>query len=112
MIEKYMEQLAVALQAGLRANDIVVKYTAWALAFILPNTQMAPARQLAEKLRKVGVGVRPSWSQMPLKVSAAAVEAAARPDYESEDIVTDLINRAEFCLEDARKQGGDVLVAP
>lgn len=112
MLEKYIEQLAVALQAGLRANDIIVKYTAWALAFILPNTPMAAARQLAEKLRKVAVGVRPGWSQTPLKVSGAAVEANARPDYETEDIVTDLINRAEFCLEDARKQGGDVLVAP
>lgn len=112
MLEKYMEQLAVALQAGVRANDIVVKYTAWALAFVLPNTAMAPARQLAEKLRKVGAGVRPSWSQTPPKVSAAAVEAVARPDYETEDIVIDLINRVEFCLEDARKAGGDVVVAP
>jgi tetratricopeptide (TPR) repeat protein/GGDEF domain-containing protein len=112
MLEKYIEQLAVALQAGLRANDIIVKYTAWSLAFILPNTPMGAARQLAEKLRKVAVGVRPVWSPEPLKVSAAAVEANARPDYESEDIVTDLINRAEFHLEDARKQGGNVLVAP
>jgi tetratricopeptide (TPR) repeat protein/GGDEF domain-containing protein len=112
MIEKYMEQLAVALQSGLRANDIVVKYTAWALAFILPNTPMTAARPLADKLRKTGVGVKPAWASNSLKLSAAAVEATARPDYESEDIVTDLINRVEFCLEDARKQGGDVVVAP
>ena len=44
--------------------------------------------------------------------SAAAVEAVTRPDYDSEDIVTDLINRVEFCLEDARKKGGDTVVAP
>lgn len=112
MLDKHMEQLAVAMQAGLRANDIVVKYTAWALAFVLPNTGLASARQLADKLRKVGVGVRPAWSADPVKLSAAAVEAVVRPDYENEDIVTDLINRAEFCLEDARKQGGDVVIAP
>jgi len=112
MLDKHMEQLAVALQSGLRANDIVVKYTGWALAFVLPSTPLAAARQLADKLRKVGVGVRPAWSQEAIKVSAAAVEAVARADYENEDIVTDMINRVEFCLEDARKQGGDVVIAP
>ncbi len=111
-IEKYMEQWGVALQAGLRSSDVVVKYTAWALAFVLPNTAIAPARMLADKLRKVGTGVKPSWSPNPLKVSAAAVEAAARADYDNEDVVTDLINRVQFCLDDARKQGGDVIVAP
>jgi hypothetical protein len=39
------------------------------------------------------------------------VEAVSRPDYDSEDIVTDLINRAEFGLETARKKGGDVVVS-
>jgi len=111
MLEKHMEQLAVAMQSGLRANDIVVKYTGWALAFVLPGTPLAPARQLADKLRKVGVGLRPAWSKDPVKLSAAAVEAVTRADYENEDVVTDLINRAEFCLEDARKQGGDVVVS-
>ncbi|MGH9796422.1 MAG: hypothetical protein ACRD5G_16780, partial [Candidatus Acidiferrales bacterium] len=58
------------------------------------------------------LGVRPPWNSAPVKLSAAAVEAVARPDYESEDIVTDLINRVEFCLEEARKSGGDTVVAP
>jgi len=39
------------------------------------------------------------------------VEAVAKPDYDSEDIVTDLINRAEFSVEEARKRGGDIVVA-
>jgi hypothetical protein len=39
------------------------------------------------------------------------VEAAARQEYDSEDIVTDLINRAEFSMEEARKRGGDTVVA-
>ncbi|MGH9791402.1 MAG: tetratricopeptide repeat protein [Candidatus Acidiferrales bacterium] len=112
MMERYMEQLAVALQSGLRQNDLAVKYTAWALAFILPNTALVNARTLADKLRKASLGVRPPWNSAPVKLSAAAVEAVARPDYESEDIVTDLINRVEFCLEDARKGGGDMVVAP
>jgi len=35
----------------------------------------------------------------------------SKPDYDSEDIVTDLINRAEFSIEEARKKGGDSIVA-
>jgi tetratricopeptide (TPR) repeat protein/GGDEF domain-containing protein len=112
LMERYMEQLAVALQAGLRQNDVAVKYTAWSLAFILPNTALVNARTLADKLRKASLGVRPPWNSAPVKLSAAAVEAVTRPDYDNEDIVTDLINRAEFCLEDARKKGGDTIVAP
>jgi len=38
------------------------------------------------------------------------VEAVAKHDYDSEDIVTDLINRAEFSVEEARKKGGDTVV--
>jgi diguanylate cyclase (GGDEF)-like protein len=112
LMERYMEQLAVALQAGLRQNDVAVKYTAWSLAFILPNTALANARTLADKLRKASLGVRPPWNSAPVKLSAIAVEAVTRPDYDNEDIVTDLINRAEFCLDDARKKGGDTVVAP
>jgi hypothetical protein len=44
-------------------------------------------------------------------LSAGIVEAAARQEYDSEDIVTDLINRAEFSMEEARKRGGDTVVA-
>jgi vacuolar-type H+-ATPase subunit H len=39
------------------------------------------------------------------------VEAVAKHEYDSEDIVTDLINRAEFSIEEARKRGGDIVVA-
>ncbi len=35
----------------------------------------------------------------------------AKHEYDSEDIVTDLINRAEFSIEEARKRGGDTVVA-
>jgi hypothetical protein len=39
-------------------------------------------------------------------------EAVARPNYETGDIVTELMNRVEFGLEEARHRGGDSLVAP
>ncbi len=37
-LEKFLEQLARSLQPMVRQNDMAVKYTSWALAFILPDT--------------------------------------------------------------------------
>jgi diguanylate cyclase (GGDEF)-like protein len=109
-LEKFLEQLARSLQPMVRQNDMAVKYTSWALAFILPDTTLTGAQNLVEKLRRAAAGVRPPWDSTQITLSAGIVEAVARQEYESEDIVTDLINRAEFSIEEARKQGGDTVV--
>jgi diguanylate cyclase (GGDEF)-like protein len=109
-VERFLEQLARSLQPIVRQNDVAVKYTSWSLAFILPDTNLAGAQNLADKLRRAASGVRPPWDSTQITLSAGIVEAVAKPDYESEDIVTDLINRAEFSAEEARKQGGDTIV--
>jgi GGDEF domain-containing protein/tetratricopeptide (TPR) repeat protein len=111
-LERYVEQLARAFQALIRQTDLAIKYTAWTIAFILPDTGLAGAQILAEKLRKVATQLAPPWNGgVPLSFSASVAEAVARPDYESEDIVTELINRAEAGLEEARGRGGDVVIA-
>jgi diguanylate cyclase (GGDEF)-like protein len=109
--ERYMEQLGRTVQTIVRQTDLAVKYTSWALAFILPDTPLAGARSLAEKLRKAADGLRPPWDDMPVTTSVAIAEAISRQDYDSEDIVTDLINRAEAGLEEARKRGGNDVVS-
>jgi diguanylate cyclase (GGDEF)-like protein len=110
-LEKFLEQLARSLQPMVRQNDMAVKYTSWALAFILPDTSLSGASNLVEKLRRAAAGVRPPWDSTQITLSAGIVEAVAKQEYESEDIVTDLINRAEFSVEEARKRGGDTVVA-
>jgi diguanylate cyclase (GGDEF)-like protein len=109
-LEKFLEQLARSLQPIVRQNDMAVRYMSWALAFILPDTSASGAQNLVEKLRRAAAGVRPPWDSTQITLSAGIVEAAARQDYESEDIVTDLMNRAEFSIEEARKRGGDTVV--
>jgi hypothetical protein len=54
--------------------------------------------------------VRPPWDTTQITLSAGIVEAVAKPDYDSEDIVTDLINRAEGSAEEARKAGDTIVV--
>lgn len=110
-VERFLEQLARSLQPIVRQNDVAVKYTSWSLAFILPDTGLAGAQNLAEKLRRAASGLRPPWDATQVTLSAGIVEAVAKSDYESEDIVTDLINRAEVSVEEARKRGGDTVVA-
>jgi diguanylate cyclase (GGDEF)-like protein len=110
-VERFLEQLARSLQPIVRQNDVAVKYTSWSLAFILPDTSLAGAQNLADKLRRAASGLRPPWDSTQVTLSAGIVEAVAKADYESEDIVTDLINRAETSVEEARKRGGDTVVA-
>jgi len=110
-MERYVEQLARSLQAMLRQNDVAVKYTSWSLAFILPDTTLEGAQHLADKLLRAATDLRPPWNATQITLSAGIVEAAAKAEYDSEDIVTDLINRAEFSVEEARKRGGGTVIA-
>jgi diguanylate cyclase (GGDEF)-like protein len=109
--ERYMEQLGRTVQAVVRQSDLAVKYTSWALAFILPDTPLAGARTVAEKLKKATGNLRAPWDGAPVTLSVAIAEAIARQDFDNEDIVTDLINRAESGLEEARKRGGNEIVS-
>jgi diguanylate cyclase (GGDEF)-like protein len=109
-VEKYIEQLAHALSSSVRQTDIAVKYTAWSLVFVLPNTSLENASALAEKLRQIAAAVRPSWGSQELTVSAIVAEASSRPGDDTEDRVTEWINRTEAGLDEAGKRGGDALV--
>ena len=108
-MERFLEQLARSLQSIVRQNDVAVKYTSWSLAFILPDTTITGALNLADKLRRAANGLRPPWDSTQITLSAGIVEAVAKPDFDSEDIVTDLINRAEASIEEARKKGDTVV---
>ena len=48
-VEQYVEQLARALSSAVRQTDIAVKYTAWSLVFVLPNTSLDNAQRAGGK---------------------------------------------------------------
>ncbi|HKV49098.1 MAG TPA: diguanylate cyclase [Candidatus Acidoferrales bacterium] len=108
-VDRYMEQLARTVSSTIRQTDIAVKYTAWSLAFILPDTSADNAKILAEKLKKAASTVRPSWDGKDLTISAIVAEASSRPSDETEDRVTEWINRAEYGLEELRQSSGQLL---
>jgi GGDEF domain-containing protein/tetratricopeptide (TPR) repeat protein len=109
--ERYMEQLGKAVHAIVRQTDLAIKYTSWALAIVLPDTPLSGAQMLAEKLRKAAGGLRPPWNGGQMTASIAVAEAIARHDYDNEDIVTELMNRVESGIEEARKRGGNEIIA-
>ena len=108
--DRYMEQLGETANAIVRQSDLAIKYTSWALAIVLPDTPLAGAQKFAQKLKAALNGLRPPWDSGPLTMSVAVAEAIANKDYDNEDIVTDLINRVESGLEEARKRGGNEIV--
>jgi diguanylate cyclase (GGDEF)-like protein len=109
-VDQYVEQLARALSSAVRQTDIAVKYTAWSLVFVLPNTSLENARALGDKLRQIASTVRPAWGEQDLTASAIVAEASSRPGDDTEDRVTEWINRAEAGLDEARQRGGNILV--
>ncbi len=109
--DRFMEQVGKAVQAIVRQSDLAIKYTSWALAVVLPDTPLSGGQTFAEKLKKSLGGLRPPWDGGHLTISFSVAEAVTRQDYENEDIVTELINRVEAGLEEARKRGGNEIIA-
>ncbi|HXW18688.1 MAG TPA: diguanylate cyclase [Candidatus Acidoferrales bacterium] len=103
-LDRYIEQLAQSMRGAVRQTDLMVKYTAWSLAFVLPDTGIGNAKVLAEKLRQVAAAVQAPWNGKGLRVSAVVAEATSRQGDENEDRVTEWINRAETGLDELRQQ--------
>ncbi len=110
-LDQYLKEVARALEGSVRQSDLAVKYTAWSIALILPATPLESARALAEKWRQSAAAVPPPWTQPRVTLSAVVAEVSQRPGDESEDRVTEWINRAEFGLDEARHHGGDTVLA-
>ena len=109
-VQSYVEQVTQALCASVRQTDVVVKYTLWSLVFILPDTTYGNAKALAEKLRQIASTVRPPGEEQPRTISAVVAETTVRAGEDTEDCVTEWINRAEAGLEQLRHQGGNMVV--
>ena len=109
-LEAYMNQVARALEPLIRQGDLGVKYTAWSLAFVLPDTSREKGEPLAEKLRQAAAQVRLAWAGAAVSLSAVVADAGARAADENEDCVTEWINRAEVGLDEIRHRGGNAVV--
>jgi diguanylate cyclase (GGDEF)-like protein len=115
-IESVMEKIGQQFAASIRTNDLAFRYDTTTIALILAETAEKEALMAVEKLRKVIAGVRlPSKDDSAkghsLEFSAGLAEAVVRESYDPVDIVTEVINRAEFALATSLMQGPGKVVA-
>ena len=109
-MQKFMQEAGETILGSVRQNDLAIRYTATSLAVVLGDTTAQKVQPVVEKLRKQLSALKLPGGKDSFTFSAGVSEAAIRPDYDPLDIVTDIINRAEFSLEEARKKGNAVVV--
>ncbi|MCI0404430.1 MAG: diguanylate cyclase, partial [Acidobacteria bacterium] len=109
-MRQFMERAGEIIIAAVRQSDIAFRYTTASLAVLLGDTTAQKAKPVVEKLRKQLAALDLPGGKDSLSFSAGMSEAAVRPDYDALDIVTDVINRAEFSLDAAREKGNTVVV--
>jgi diguanylate cyclase (GGDEF)-like protein len=109
-MQQLMEKAGEVILANVRQSDMAFRYTQTAVAVLLGDTTAPKAKPVVEKLRKQLSALKLPGAKDALTFSAGMSEAAVRPDYDALDIVTDVINRAEFSLEAARKKTDAVVV--
>jgi len=115
-IESVMEKIGQQFAANIRTNDLAFRYDTTTIALILGDTAEKEALLAVEKLRKVIAEVRlpskdDSKKGQALEFSAGLAEAVVRESYDPVDIVTEVINRAEFALAASLGQGPGKVVA-
>jgi diguanylate cyclase (GGDEF)-like protein len=110
-VEATMQQLGRICTANIRQNDLAIRYDTTTIALVLGGVGEKGAVSAVNHLRKLISEVRMPDREEPIPFSCGVVEAALRPEFDPVDIVTEVINRAEFALDAAIAQGGGKVVA-
>ncbi len=104
-LQRYLQQIAKALQSNLRQNDIAVRYSPCSIAIILPDTALPQGGLAVEKLRRVVTQVRLDGAATP-SLCTAVCEVPLGARFDPVDGITEVINRLEVVMAQARKEGG------
>jgi len=115
-VESVMDKIGQQFAANIRTNDLAFRYDTTTIALILGDTAEKEAMMAIEKLRKIiaGVHLPPKDGTQrghAMEFSAGLAEAVVRENYDSIDIVTEVINRAEHALATSVAQGPGKIVS-
>ncbi len=110
-IEALMQQIGQLFAANIRQNDLAFRYETTTIAIVLGETPEKEGVMAAEKLQRLLAQIRLPEKQESVHFSAGLAEAVVRGEYDSVDIVTEVINRAEQALQTAISQGAGKIVS-
>ncbi len=106
-VESMMQQVGQTLATHVRQNDVAVRYDLTSIALVLSDTAEKNAFLVVEKMRKVLSPIRvPGTDRAPV-ISVGIAEAVLQDRFDAVDIVTEVINRVENALDQARAEGGN-----
>jgi GGDEF domain-containing protein len=103
-LEEAMQRVGQIFAANIRQNDLAFRYEINSIALILGETAEREAGLALEKLRKVCAELTIGDGEA-FVFSAGIAEAVVRQQFDSADVVTEVINRAELALDMALAQG-------
>jgi diguanylate cyclase (GGDEF)-like protein len=106
-IESMMQQIGQVVCSNIRQNDVAVRYQLTTIALVLADTSDKNAFFVVDKMRKVLAGTKFPGTDRAVPVTVGIAEAVMKADFDSVDIVTEVMNRAEAALEAARAEGGN-----
>jgi diguanylate cyclase (GGDEF)-like protein len=107
-LESVMQQIGKMVSANIRQNDLAFRYSPATIALVLGETAEKEALLALEKLRKLLAEIRLPGKDQPVTFAAGLAQAVLKQNYDSIDIVTEVINRAEQALEAARSAANKV----
>jgi len=111
-LELVMQQVGKMVSANIRQNDLAFRYARATLALVLGETGEKEALLALEKLRKLLAEIRLPGKDQPVTFAAGLAQAVLKQNYDSIDIVTEVINRAEQALDAARSAPNKVAALP
>src|SRR5262249_33145016 len=102
-----MQQIGQTVCAHVRQNDVAVRYDRNTIALLLSDTNDKNAFFVVDKLRKLMATTHVPGKDDVLPITAGIAEAVIQAKFDAVDIVTELINRGEAALDQARAAGGN-----
>ncbi len=101
-----LQSLAKALDAHTRKQDLCARIGGEEFALMMPNTSVADARVLCERIRKEVTGLVIRFEQMEIGVSFTGGLIQAQPG----DTTSDLLKRADDLLYEGKRSGRNRIV--
>lgn len=108
--DQVLQEFALRLRRNLRSIDLISRYGGEEFAIVMPETDLASARIVAERIRGEIANKAFSFSDgRTLRVTASAGISTKKP---FDDSPEQMLQRADDALYEAKKQGRNQVVAP